>query len=247
MAIATFHIESQTVQALNAQSPEALLSWAYEQHGSRAGIVTSFQRTGCVLIDMAQRVAPGLRILTVDTLRLHRETYEVMDRIERQYDVEIERFEPAADRVAQMVRQHGEYLFFDTREKQEYCCQIRKVEPNARALLTLDVWITGLRRDQSAARGETKKASIVTRDGRPLLRLAPLAEWTEEEAAKYIAKNGVPENRLYQRGYSSIGCEICSTPTLPHEDKRAGRWRWFNQLEAGHSKECGIHTQGSGI
>lgn len=247
MATEAFSIDPQALETLNASSPEALLAWAYEHHGARAGIVTSFQRTGCVLIDMAHRVAPGLRILTVDTLRLHEQTYALMNRIEQQYGVQIERFGPDPERIAQMIRQHGEYLFFDSREKQEYCCHLRKVEPNERALATLDVWITGLRRDQSKARGETEKASIVTRGGRPLLRLAPLAEWTEEEAAEYLAKNGAPENELYQMGYSSIGCIICSTPTLPHEDKRAGRWRWFNHMGEDHNKECGIHIQGGGI
>lgn len=239
-------LETVDLKALNALSPEELLAWAFATHAEKSGIITSFQRTGCVLIDMAQRVARGMRVMTVDTLRLPRQTYEVMEAIEAKYGLTIERFAPEPQRVAKMVQQHGEFLFFDSKEKQEYCCHIRKVEPNERALATLDVWITGLRRDQSGGRAGTEKAALIRRNGRDLIRLAPLAEWSEDDAKAYMDQNGVPENGLYALGYTSIGCEICSTPTLPHESKRAGRWRWFNYLDGDH-KECGIHTQGSGI
>ncbi|NIA16272.1 MAG: phosphoadenylyl-sulfate reductase [Nitrospiraceae bacterium] len=227
--------------------PEEMLVWAYETHGPRAGIVTSFQNTGCVMIDMAHRVAPDMRILTIDTLRLHSETYELIEEVEARYGVQIERFQPDPERLEQMIGQHGEFLFFDNKVKQEYCCQVRKVEPNRRALETLDVWITGLRRDQSPARSNVARAEPVHRDDRELVRLCPLADWNEDQVNAYIAAHNVPMNKLYAEGYSSIGCEICSTPILPTEEKRAGRWRWFNQLEEEHSKECGIHTEGGGI
>jgi phosphoadenosine phosphosulfate reductase len=128
---------------------------------------------------------------------------------------------------------------------QEYCCHIRKVGPNDEALATLDVWYTGLRRDHSENRKETAKASYVQgpKMGQQILKIAPLADWTEEAVWDYIKKNDLPYNRLYDQGYSSIGCIICSTPTRPGEDKRAGRWRWFNSDNQGDGgdKECGIH------
>ena len=243
----SFARETVFLERLNEMAPEELLAWAYAEHGRRAGIVTSFQNTGCVMIDMARRVAPKMRVLTVDTLRLHRETYELIDRIEAHYGIGVERFKPDPDRLARMIEQHGEYLFFDGRLKQEYCCQVRKVEPNRRALATVDVWITGLRRDQSPGRADTDKAAWVRTEGREILRVCPLVDWTDERMAAYIADHDVPRNALYGKGYASIGCEICSTPTLAREDKRAGRWRWFNHLGDGHSKECGIHKDGSGI
>ena len=230
---------------LNAMAPEDLLRWAYETHGERAGIITSFQDTGCAMIDMASRVAPGMRVLTVDSLRLHPETYELIDEIEQRYGIEVERFTPDPDRLNRMVRQHGLYLFFDSKSRQEYCCQVRKVEPNVRALRTLDVWITGLRRDHSESRQETPKVSIVQQEWGPILKLAPLADWDEKRVAAYNQAHNVPYNKLYDQGYTSIGCVICSTPTLPHENKRAGRWRWFNHMDT--DKECGIHAGGSGI
>ena len=233
---------------LETMPPEDLLRWAAEQHGSRAGIITSFQDTGTVIIDMASKVAPELRVLTVDTLRLPPETYELIDEIEAHYGITIERFEPDPDRLRRMVRQHGEYLFFDSKDKQEFCCAVRKVEPNIRALQTMDVWITGLRQDQSDTRAETPKVSYVQGEWSTLIKIAPLADWTSEQVKEYIADNHVPYNKLYDQGYTSIGCKICSTPTLPHESPRAGRWRWFNE---GHEdeKECGIHTNvdGGGI
>ncbi len=230
---------------LNAMEPEAMLAWAYEHHGDRAGIITSFQDTGCVSIDMASRVAPGLRVLTVDTLRLLPETYALMDTIEKRYGIEIERFAPNPPQLDKMIAQHGLYLFFDSKAKQEHCCQIRKVEPNVRALRTVDVWITGLRRDQSESRQETAKVSITRQEWGPILKLAPFADWDERRIREYARANNVPLSPLYDQGYSSMGCVICTTPTLPWENKRAGRWRWFNHLE--DDKECGIHTQGSGI
>ena len=234
------------VETLNEMSAEQLLQWAFEEYGGRAGIVTSFQNTGCVMIDMAHRVAPELRVLTVDTLRLHQDTYNFIQTIEERYGVSVERFTPDPDAVHRMVQQHGEFLFFDSKAKQEYCCSIRKIEPNQRALATLDVWITGLRQDQSEFRNATPKASYAEQEGRALLKLAPLVDWSEEDVWRYIRDNDVPYNPLYDQGYTSIGCVICTTPTLPWEDKRAGRWRWFNALEE-NNKECGIHIHGSGI
>lgn len=238
--------ESVNLDELNAMAPEDLLRWAYETHGDRAGIVTSFQNTGCVTIDMASRVAPAMRVLTVDTLRLHDETYALMDEIEKRYGIVVERFQPDPAKLRKMVAQHGEFLFFDSKPKQEFCCKIRKVEPNERALATLDVWITGLRKDQSAFRKGAAQASLIEEKGRPLIKLSPLVNWTNDEIEAYVAAHNVPRNALYALGYTSIGCAICTTPTLPGEDARAGRWRWFNHLED-DTKECGIHMGGSGI
>ena len=238
--------ETDLLEYLNALEPQDLLAWACDTHGERAAIITSFQNTGCVMIDMARTVAPSLRVVTVDTLRLHAETYRHMDEIEQRYGIVIERFQPEPQRVDEMVKKYGEYLFFDSQSMQEYCCHVRKVEPNKRALATVDVWITGLRKDQSQQRRSVDRASFTMQDGRKVLKLAPLVDWTEEQVQAYVRDHDVPSNPLYDQGYTSIGCIICTTPTMPWEDKRAGRWRWFNGLDS-HQKECGIHTSGSGI
>lgn len=228
-------------------SPEELFRWARSEYGDRAGIITSFQKTGCAMIELMMQSVPGMRVITVDTLRLHEETYGFIEQVEAHYGIRVERFEPDPERVAKMVGQHGEYLFFDSREKQEFCCSVRKVDPNQRALDSLDVWFTGLRRDQSNFRINVPKVSAIEQDGRPLIKVAPLADWTEEQLDRFMAENSVPVHPLYAQGYESIGCVICTTPIQPGEPRRAGRWRWFNHMEDGHKKECGLHTQGSGI
>ncbi len=245
MAVAT-EISEAVAHDLEDLSAEDLFRWALENHGPRAGILTSFQDTGCAMIDLMAKAAPGLRVMTVDTWRLPDETYALMDEIEARYALKIERFEPDRAKIDGMIARHGEYLFFDTKAKQEYCCNLRKVEPNDRALESLDVWFTGLRRDQSEFRVNTPKAQVVDRHGRKLIKIAPLVDWTQQDVNAYIEERGVPKSALYDQGYTSIGCKICTTPTLPHEPARAGRWRWFNYLDD-DSKECGIHVAGSGI
>jgi phosphoadenylyl-sulfate reductase (thioredoxin) len=239
-------VAEKLLEHLEHAAPEELFRWAQQEYGTRAGIITSFQDTGCVMIDIMCRTAPGMRVITIDTLRLHEETYALMREIEERYGIRIERFTPDPERLRRMIEQHGEYLFFDSKAKQEFCCHVRKVEPNQRALETLDVWFTGLRRDHSEFRSNTPKVQWVERAGRKILKIAPLVDWTQEQVDAYIREHGVPKNKLYDMGYTSIGCIICTTPTLPHEDKRAGRWRWFNAL-GDKTKECGIHINGSGI
>ena len=239
-------VDGTTLETLEAMTSEALFSWALRVYGDRAGIVTSFQDTGCAMVDLAQRAAPGMRVITIDTLRLPEESYRQIDAVEARYGITVERFQPDPQKLARMVEQHGEFLFFDSKPKQEHCCQVRKVEPNERALATLDARITGLRRDQSAGRAGTRRAQWVERGGRLILKLAPLADWSAEQVRGYIEEHEVPLHPLYAQGYTSIGCAVCTTPTRSHESARAGRWRWFNYLEH-DAKECGIHTGGSGI
>jgi len=239
--------QTDLLEFLEGLGPEEMLKWAYDTHGDRAAIQTSLQNTGCVQIEMASRVTPKLRVVTIDTLRLPDETYQVIDAIEKKYGLKIERFEPDPQSVKQMVDRHGEFLFFDTKEKQEYCCSVRKVEPNERAMETVDALITGRRRDQSSSRKKLAKAEVVKMESHDVLKLNPLADWTEEQVWAYIRANDIPYNKLYDMEYTSIGCKICTTPTKPWEDKRAGRWRWFNQLDPDANKECGIHLGGSGI
>ena len=239
--------DTDLLEYLEGLGPEEMIKWAYDTHGKRAALQTSLQNTGCVQIEMAVRVAPELRIITVDTWRLPEETYQLIHEIETKYGISIERFEPDPKRVKQMVDRHGEYLFFDNKDKQEYCCMIRKVEPNNRAMESVDVMIGGRRRDQSNFRKKLAKAEYSQTETHRVLKLNPLADWTEDQIWEYIRSKNIPYNKLYDMEYTSIGCKICTTPTKPWEDKRAGRWRWFNQLDPDANKECGIHLSGSGI
>ncbi len=228
----------------NMQAAE-LIKWALDNFADRVVIGTSFQLTGSVMIDMASKAADTFRVFTVDTLRLHSETYDIMDAVEKRYGIGVERFKPGEKELKDMVDRYGEFLFFDGRTEQEFCCYVRKVEPNVRALANgVDVWITGLRRDQSRHREDTKKAELVEHGEQKILKLAPLADWNEAEVRKYIKDNNVPYNVLFDMGYDSIGCIICSTPLNEGEPPRAGRWRWFNEHD--DKKECGIHIPKGG-
>ncbi|MGQ0644293.1 MAG: phosphoadenylyl-sulfate reductase [Elusimicrobiota bacterium] len=229
--------------------PGALLAELHRRFGDRLAIGTSGQLTGTALIDMAVAAGFKPRVFTNDTYRLFPETYALFDQIEKKYGLRIERFTPEVEELEDMVAQHGEHLFFDSKEKQELCCRVRKVLPNERALDTLDAWVTGLRADQSAARAATPRLQIIQHgpEGakRPILKAAPLVDWTEQRLRDYIKSRNVPVHRLLNKKmaggyyYESLGCVLCTTPIGPHEPRRAGRWRWFNAVD--DNKECGLH------
>src|SRR5437867_1564194 len=135
------------------QEPGALVAELHKRFGKRMAIGTSGQLTGCALIDMAVKAGiPKPRVFTNDTYRLFPETYELFKALEKRYKIKIERYTPPERELKAMVEQYGEHLFFDSKERQELCCHVRKVLPNRQALDSLDVWITGLRADQSQAR-----------------------------------------------------------------------------------------------
>lgn len=236
------------------KNPGDLLQEVFSRFGSRAAIGTSGQLTGSVMIHMACTAVAKPRVFTVDTERLFAETYTLFDNIEKKYGIKVERFKPNPKKIQEMIKKDGEHLFFDSKKKQEYCCFLRKVEPNREALKTLDVWLTGLRTDQSVARAQTLKFEIIFEDAsrRPILKIAPLVDWQEKDLREYGKKNQVPLHSLLNwqhEGwrYESLGCRICTTPIGPHEPRRAGRWRWFNAAPDKNSpdladKECGIHA-----
>jgi phosphoadenosine phosphosulfate reductase len=230
------------------KEPGDLIGEVFRRFGDRAAIGTSGQLTGVVMIDMAVRAGVKPRVFTIDTLRLFPETYQLFEQIEKKYGIKVERIGPDPVRLEPMVKEHGEYLFFDSREKQKLCCKIRKVEPNEKNLASLDVWFSGLRVDQSALRAETEKFEILRKgpEKRALLKVSPLLDWTEETLRQYAKQHQVPIHPLlsWQKDgwyYESLGCVICTTPIGPNEPRRAGRWRWFQDEE--HAKECGIHVE----
>lgn len=235
-------ITDADLDAIEEKTGEEILDWAFRTFGDRAAIGTSLQHTGMSQIDLAARNHNSFRVFTVDTLRLHDETYEFYQTVQNHYGIDLEIYKPDPEEVSEMMERHGEYLFFDSREKQQLCCNIRKQHPFNRAVKTVDVWICGLRRDQSEQRKDTPKAQISMEAGREVLKLAPLADWTEQDVWNYIEEHDVPYHPLFDEGYKTISCKICTTPVQPGEDKRAGRWRWFNE----HDKECGLHYRDGG-
>jgi phosphoadenosine phosphosulfate reductase len=228
--------------------PAALLAELHRRFGDRMAIATSGQPTDTAIVALAVKAGVQKpRVYTTDTHRLFPETYAYYKTLEQFFAIKIERFMPPEKELSKMVEQHGEFLFFDTRDKQEYCCHVRKVLPNLKALATMDVWVTGLRRDQSAARAELPRLEIIEHgpEKRPILKVNVLAFWTEKEVSAYLKMHAIPNHPLFEEKlpggwyYESLGCVMCTTPIGPHEPRRAGRWRWFNALD--DKKECGLH------
>jgi phosphoadenosine phosphosulfate reductase len=149
----------------------------------------------------------------------------------------VEVYYPNTAAVEKMVREKGMNLFYESVAHRRLCCSVRKVEPLMRALDGLDAWITGLRREQSVTRTEVKKVEIDEAHGNRV-KINPLADWSNEQVWNYVKKNNVAFNPLYNKGYTSIGCEPCTRPIKPGEDVRAGRWWW----ESPDQKECGLHV-----
>jgi phosphoadenosine phosphosulfate reductase len=215
--------------------PEAVLRWAYESF-DRVAIVASLQAESSVIIDIASKIHRDLRILTLDTGRLPRETYEMIDRVRVRYGIEIEVLTPDPLEVEEMVATNGANLFFNSVQHRRHCCAVRKSHPLARALQGFGAWITGVRRDQAATRAHTQLAALDPQH-EGLVKIAPLAAWSKAQVWDYIRSNDLPYHSLYDRGYTSIGCAPCTRPTVAGEDERAGRWWW----ELTEVKECGLH------
>ncbi|WP_372660196.1 phosphoadenylyl-sulfate reductase [Hydrogenophaga sp.] len=184
------------------------------------------------LIHLAQ-IASGIFVL--DTGKLHPETLAMVEKIEKRYTRSVEVYRPKNESVIKFVRQNGEKAMFESVELRKGCCDIRKMEPLARALAGHDGWITGLRREQSNARAEV--AEVMQEPER--IKVNPLVEWTWGDVWHFVATQQLEYNALHDQFYPSIGCEPCTRAISMGEDFRAGRW-WWEQESA---KECGLHVQ----
>ena len=223
---------------LETKSAEELIQWAMDKYGLKAGLACSFGMEDMVLIDMISKLKDPITIFTLDTGRLHEETYEIMERVQLHYGLEIKTYFPDSEQVEKMVRGKGFFSFKESIENRKECCMIRKIGPLNRALSELDAWVTGLRRDQAVTRTETPKV-LEDADHPPLIKINPLADYSQEQLESYIEKHKVPVNALHKKNYPSIGCAPCTRAIEPGEDIRAGRWWWENP----EHKECGLHRR----
>lgn len=229
------------IEALNRRfagaDPVSVLEHFLRAHDGKIALSSSLGIEDQVLTDMVVRLNPATRIFTLDTGRLFPETYRLIDRTNHRYGISVEVFFPDFASVQEMVNSAGVNLFYDSVEKRKRCCQVRKIEPLRRAFRGLEVWICGLRREQSVTRQDMR---VVEWDaGSGLIKLNPLIDWTEEQVWDYIGQHDVPYNKLHDEGFPSIGCEPCTRAVRPGEDIRAGRWWW----ESPDHKECGLHRR----
>ena len=228
--------------ALEVEStPEEVISSALERF-SQDRIAISFSGAeDVILIDMASRlVDSSFSVFTLDTGRLHAETYEFIDKVRDHYGIQIEVLSPDNWEVEELVREKGLFSFYKDGHTQ--CCGIRKITSLERKLNELDAWITGQRRDQGTTRvnvpHEQIDSAFSTRS-HEIVKFNPLASWESQDVWAYIHERDVPYNVLHDRGYKSIGCAPCTRPIEDGEPERAGRWWW----EQEDDKECGLHTQ----
>jgi len=227
--------------------PEKILGWAIKNFHPRLTLSCSFGAPeGLALLDMMHRIEPAARVFVLDTGRLPQATYDLMDRVRDRYGTRLELVFPRAGSVEAMVRENGPNLFYESIEKRQLCCRVRKVEPLRRYLSGVDAWVSGLRRDQNVTRRNTAKVELDLAHG-GIVKINPLADWESEDVWRYVRERDVPTNRLHREGYPSVGCEPCSRAIEAGDDPRAGRWWW----ESPETRECGIHlgqeAGGSGI
>ncbi|WP_428240354.1 phosphoadenylyl-sulfate reductase [Gynuella sp.] len=236
------HITEQS-EALKDADPREILHYALAEVDK---IAISFSGAeDVVLIDLAQRAAKKLnkrlQVFTLDTGRLHSETYEFIEKVRQHYDIDLEILSPDAEKLQAFVKQKGLFSFFEDGHKE--CCGIRKIEPLRKKLVQLDGWITGQRRDQSPS--TRSHADVIELDEafgteeKPLVKFNPLANWSSKQVWEYIRMFDVPYNTLHERGFISIGCQPCTRPVLPNQHEREGRWWW----EEATIKECGLHIK----
>jgi phosphoadenosine phosphosulfate reductase len=193
-----------------------------------------------VLIDMAVRIRKDIPVFSLDTGRLHPETYRFIEKVRKHYQINIEILTPDRDVLDSFVKKKGLFSFYQ--DGHQECCGIRKVEPLNRRLASADAWITGQRKDQSPDTrqdiSEVQADTAFSTPEHPLIKFNPLLNWSSAQVWDYIEAYQVPYNELHEKGFISIGCEPCTRPVLPNQHERAGRWWW----EESTKKECGLHS-----
>jgi phosphoadenosine phosphosulfate reductase len=204
--------------SMERATPEEIVGWAATTFGERLCLTTSL--TDAVLVDLVARVAPGTDVVFLDTQYHFPETLDTLDVVRQRYPVKLR------------VRRPDVPMDDLWRTDTDACCAVRKVAQLDAALAGKEAWLSGLRRDDSPERAGTP---IVERDRRGLVKVNPIANWTDDDVALYIQLHDVPVNPLVARGYPSVGCWPCTQAVAEGDDKRAGRW-------AGTGKtECGLH------
>lgn len=219
------------------KSAEDLLTFFLKEYKGRIGLASSLGLEDQVLTDIVLKIDPETTVFSIDTGRLFPETYSLIDSTNSVYNIKLNIYFPKNETVEEYTKQNGVNGFYESIDKRRECCRIRKIEPLLRALSNLDVWICGLRREQSVTR---RDVGIVEWDEvNKLIKINPLVNWTEQKVWDYIKVNKVPYNVLQKKGFPSIGCQPCTRAIVKGENIRAGRWWWENP----EHKECGLHQR----
>jgi phosphoadenosine phosphosulfate reductase len=212
------------------------LAAAVRAHG-RVTYSNSLGAEAMVLTDIIWTHVPEIDMFSIDTGRLHQETYDLLEKLERRYKRSLRLVYPDAQALEQLVSAQGVNGFYHSLDARLACCRVRKVEPFKRAIEGYTAWVTGVRREQSATRAQAQSVEWDAEYG--LYKVSPLLDWTEAEIWQYIRARKLPYNSLHDRQFPSIGCHPCTRAIQPGESRRAGRW-WWEQPE---SRECGLHPR----
>ncbi|MFI0418412.1 phosphoadenylyl-sulfate reductase [Spongiactinospora sp. 9N601] len=220
-------IVESAAEFLEGAPAREIIRWAAATFGDRLCLTSSM--SDALLIDLVSRVKPGIDVLFIDTGYHFAETIGTRDAVQQVYDVNLINVQPSRT-VEEQERDLGPRLFG---RNPDLCCFLRKVEPLNRALEPYHAWISGIRRDEATTRVDTK---VVEWDAkRQMVKVNPIAAWSQEDVDNYIADNGVLINPLHYDNYPSIGCAPCTRQVLDGADPRSGRWSGMGKTE------CGIH------
>ena len=225
--------------ATKSSSAQELLKTVLLRFGDKIALSSSFSVEDQVILDMLAKLTESPKVFTLDTGRLPQETYDLIEQTREKYNIEIEIFFPDYKKVEEMVNKYGPNLFYKSAELRKLCCNVRKIELLTRKLSQLDAWICGLRSEQAITRADLKRVEADYKFN--VIKISPLADWTTEQVWNYIKTNDIPYNRLYDNGYTSIGCAPCTRAVETGGDIRSGRWWW----EEPEHKECGLHLKDS--
>lgn len=228
-------ITDSILKSIVGRNTEEALSLLSKNFPNKIIFSTSFGLEDQVITHIIFSKNIPIKIFTLDTGRLFPETYSVWSRTKEIYNKNISSYSPYTETIQNLVSEKGPNSFYESVENRQKCCYIRKVEPLKRALKGNEIWVTGIRKEQSASRNNL--SPVEWDENNHIIKYHPLFDWGFEEVKSFISKNHVPYNPLHDKGFPSIGCQPCTRAVKPGDDPRSGRWWW----EDATKKECGLH------
>ena len=214
---------------------ESILDYIDNHFGNKSVFSTSFGIEDQVIIHFLAKLKAKTSIFTLETGRLFPETYYVWNRTLEIYKLPIKTYFPKTEAVENLISQKGPSSFYESVENRKECCFIRKIEPLKRAVKGYEIWITGIRSEQSVNRDQMDM--VEWDEGNKIIKIHPLFHWTLKDVEDFLKNNFIPYNPLHDKGFPSIGCQPCTRAISEGEDFRAGRWWWEDKSK----KECGLH------
>lgn len=227
---------AQLKEKLIGLDAQQIIHYINQEYADRAVFSTSFGIEDQVITHFLASMKADVHLFTLETGRLFPETYYVWNRTLERYRLPIKAYFPQEVAVQKMVSEKGPSSFYESVDNRKECCFIRKIEPLKRAIKGYEIWITGIRAEQSTNREDMD--FIEWDDANKIIKIHPLFDWTLADVEAFLKTNNVPYNPLHDKGFPSIGCQPCTRAIQAGDDFRAGRWWWEDKSK----KECGLHA-----